>query len=333
MTTFQDCSVGIAKESTYGTAVTVTRWFEFLTESLDYAKNVVQGQGLRVGSTVPRSGRRVVPTSDGGGDVKLELTSKGLGLLWEQCMGSGASTVVPATSTYQQVFTFADVMPAATWQKGLPRTDGTVDAYTFKGGVVESFEVTFGQGVAEVAVTVDAREVVTDVAYASPSYVSDPNLFHFANGSVSTGTLTEPTATALASSVTALGNVRSGTIKVTHGLGSERYNYGGGGLKSKPNVGKREISGTLTVEYDSTTFRDAVLNDTGMVLLVEFTGGALDSGDETLQFVLPEIRLDGKLPAANEGELITIDLEFQAFDDLTASEPMWVVARTADTAL
>lgn len=332
MTTFQDCSVGIAKESTYGTGVTVTRFLEFLTESFDYNKNIVQGKGLRVGSTVARSARRVVTTSDAGGDFSMECVSKGMGLLWEQCMGTGSSNVISG-SDYQQVFTFADTMPSATWQKGLPRVDGTVDAYTFTGGKVDSFEFTFGEEIATLSVTVDAQDVTTGTAYATPSYASSPNLFHFANGSLYTGSLTEPTTNSLASAATELANVRSGTVKVSHSLGADRYNFGASGLKASPNVGLREITGTLTVEYDSTTFREAVLNETEMVLIVQYEAGALGSATETLQVVLPAIKVDGKLPMANEGELITQELEFKALDNLSATEPMWVVCRTADSAL
>ena len=333
MTTFQDCSLGLSKESTYGTSVTPARFLEFTSETFDYAKNVVQGEGLRVGSRVNRSGRRVVTTSDAGGDFEMECLSKGMGLVWEQCMGTGTSTLVSA-STYQQVFTLADTMPSATWQKGIPRYDGTVDPYTFTGGMVDSFELEFGNGeIAKLKATVDARDVTTATAYATPSYSSAANLFHFANGSLSTGTVTAPTTTTLASSVTSLGNVRSGNIKVAHNLGTSRYNYGAAGKKAKPATGRRDITGTLTVEFDSTTFADAVLAETPMSLVLTFSAGVLGVGNETLQVVLSEIKLDGKLPTTNGGDEVTVDLEFTALDNLTATQPMWVVTRTADTAL
>ena len=333
MTTFQDCSIGLSKESTYGTAVTVARFLEFIDESLDYSKNVVQGEGLRVGSRVARSARRVVTTSDAGGDLSMECLSKGMGLVWEQCMGTGVSTLVSG-STYQQVFTFADTMPSATWQKGIPRFDGTVDPYTFTGAKVDSFELEFGNAeIAKLKMTLDAKDVTTATAYATPSYAAGANLFHFANGSLSTGTVTAPTMTVLASSVTALANVRAGNIKVSHNLGAERFNFGGAGKKANPATGLREITGSLTVEYDSATFRDAVLADTPMSLVLTFTAGALGVGNETLQVVLSEIKLDGKLPASNGGKEITVELGFTALDNLTAAQPMWIVTRTADTAL
>src|SRR5690242_4154169 len=115
----QDASVTFVNESTYNTPVTTTRALEFLDESVTYNKNIKQGQGLRVGGRVARSARRVIPTSDAGGDISLECTSKGMGLLWQLCVGSGTSTVVSG-STYQQVFTLADTPPSATFQIGLP---------------------------------------------------------------------------------------------------------------------------------------------------------------------------------------------------------------------
>lgn len=333
MTTFQDCSVGVAKESTYGTAVTVARFVEFTEETFDYSKNVVQGAGLRVGSRVARSGRRVVTTSEAGGDLTFECLSKGQGLLWEAMMGAGTSTLVSG-ATYQQVFTLADVPPSLTIQKGIPRVDGTVDPYTFTGSQCDSFEFSFGNAeIATVTSTWNCKDVTTATAYAAPSYASSANLYHFANGSITTGTVTAPTATALASSVTSVANVRSGTISVNHNPANDRYNFGASGKKAKPTVGLREITGTLEVEYDSATFRDAVLNETPMSLVVTFTAGSLGVGLETLQIAVPELKLDGKLPTSNGGELITVGLEFTVLDNLTAAQPLWIVTRTADTAL
>jgi hypothetical protein len=98
-------------------------------------------------------------------------------------------------------------------------------------------------------------------------------------------------------------------------------------------VGLRSISGKVDVEYDSTTFRDAVLNDTPMMLIVNYTGGALSTGVEQLQIVLPEIKFDNELAKTNGTDLITQSMSFQVLDNLTAAQPIWVVCRTSDAAL
>jgi hypothetical protein len=333
MATTQDASIGVGTETTYKTGVTVNRWFEYLDESLDWAKNIKQGKGLRVGGRVARSGRRVIPTAEGGGDFSLECTSKGMGLLWSYLLGSGTSTLVGGT-TYQQVFTLADTLPSFTLQKGMPELGGTVDAYTYLGCTADSFEIDLvNADIATVKATIDAADLTTATAYAPPSYPAAPNLFQFANATLYAGTLTPPTATALASGTTPIANVRGGTVALSHNTKQDRYNFGGGGRKAKPTVGLRTISGKLDAEYDSITFRDAVLNDTPMPLIFTYTAGALSTGVETMQIILPEVKFDSEMPKTNGTDLVMQSMAYQALDNLTATQPIWVVIRTSDTAL
>lgn len=333
MTTSADSSVGFATESTYGTGVTPTRWFEYVSESLNWNKSVQQGAGLRVGSRVARSNRRVVTTADASGDVEVELFSKGLGLFLSACMGAGASTVVSG-STYQQVFTLADALPSLTVQKGLPRADGTVDPYTFTGAVVSQFELAFeNDGIAKLKASLDAKDVSTATAYAAPSYPVGGNLFHFAGAAIYSGAFTAPTSTALASCATQLASVRSASVSVNNNITKDRFNFGGSGRKDKPTVGLREIAGDLEVEYSGTSFRDAFLNETPMSLVITLTAGPLSSGNETFQVAIPEIKIDKDLPQADGSSMIKTGIGFTVLDNLTAAQPIWVVTRTSDAAL
>lgn len=327
MTTPQDCSVGLGVESVYGTAVARTRWFEFLDESFNFVKNVKQGVGLRVGSRVARSGRRVVASAEGSGDLTIEAVTKGLGLLWQLGLGSGTSTLVSA-GLYQQVFTLGDVMPSATIQKGIPRADGTVDAYTFTGCMVESLTIDCPNADnVKVKTSWNARDMTTATAYTAPSYATGPSVFTFAHGAVYSGALTAPTATALGSAATPVASIRSGSITIKHNLKTDRYNCGGGGRKEKPFAGVREISGSMVAEYADTAFRDAIVNDTSMTLVKTFTSGA-----DVLQVVIPDVRFDGDTVKASL-DLAMQELKWTGLDGLTAAQPIWIVCRTADTAL
>lgn len=335
MTTTQDVSLGIFKESTYKTFGAATRWAEIVgDETIGWDKNIKQGQGLRVGKRVARSARRVVPTAAGGGDFNIECASKGMGLFWEGALGSGTSTLVSG-STYQQVFTLGDTPPSWSLQKGVPQLGGTVDPYSYLGAMVGGFQITCPNGdIAVLKLSMDIGDISTAQAYGAPSYAAEPvNLFHFAFGSISTGTLTAPTATALASAATPLASIRSFNLSVNNNLTGDRYNFGGGGRKDKPTVGLRDIAGQLVAEYASTTFRDLVLNDTAMSLVLTFTAGALSTGTETLQIVLPEVKFDNELAKANGANLINQSMNFAVLDNLTAAQPIWIVTRTADTAL
>lgn len=334
MTTSQDCSIGIGAEVTFKTGVTPTRWFEFEDESIDWDKSVKQSTALRVGSRVARAARRAVVTGQGKGDVVVPAISKGMGLLWESCLGSMVSTLVSGT-TYQQVGTFADVLPSRTVQKGIVEVGGTVDPYTYTGCTVDSWELDFPNAdYVKLKTSWDCADVTTATAYAAPSYPAAANLFHFAGGSVYSGTLTAPTSSALASAATALADVRGGSISCKNSIAGNRFNLGGAGRKSRQVVqGLREITGKVDVEYDNTTFRDAVIADTGMALVLTWTAAALSTGLETLQVVLPEVRFNGELPKAKDGDLVMQSLSFDVLDNLSAAQPLWVVMRTSDAAI
>lgn len=333
----QDSSVGLKVESTFGTPVTVDRWVEFTDESFAYEKVTKQGAGIRVGSRVARSGRRVVTQTSGSGDLSVELCSKGLGTLLTACMGTGSSALVSG-STYQQLFTLSTAVapPSYTVQKGVISSDGTVNPHTFNGGVVESFEISAGNG--EIATLKSSwvfRDMLTATAYATPSYASSPSLFHFAQGAVTLGgTVTAPTSTALASGGTSVATVRDFSLSVDNKLTTDRYNYGGSGKMATPTYGLREVTGKMTLEYDANTIRDAYIADTALAATMTFTSSeSLSSGSATFQIVLPEIKLNGEVPKANGTDLVTVDVEFDVLDNLTASQPLWLVVRTADTAL
>ncbi len=338
MPTPQDCSIGYSPEVTYKTFVAPARWVEFTEESLQWEKNIVQGAGLRVGARVPRAGRRFVPTAAGSGDFTVELAAKGMGSLWKAALGSSTSTIVGATTAYQQNHTLGDAPDSLTVQKGVVNAAGTVDAFTFLGCMVNSCSIDIPNGeIATATFSLDAGDITTAQAYVTPSYPAAPlNLFSFKDASISLGgTLTMPTTTALASMAAPVAaSVRSFNVEINNNLQNERYNFGGGGRKSKPLVGMREITGSMTLEYDGTTFRDAFLNDTDMTCLVNLTGTTLagTARPEQLQIVIPCLRFDGTLPEAAEGDMITVDMDFAVLDNTTQT-PITITQTTVDTAL
>lgn len=338
MATTQDVQLGIVPESTYGTAVTVTRFLEPIDESLKYNKTTVQGKGVRTGSRVARSPRRVITRTDASGDFTVEALSKSHGTLWQACLGTGTSTLVSGT-TFQQNFTPTTtnaVMPSMTVQKGVVASDGTVYAHTFAGMCVNEWEFTAPQAdIATLKVSWDGRSMATATALATASFVTSPSIFHFAQAATTLGgVVTVPTATALASGGTSVTNIRSFSLKCSNNLTTDRFTFGLAGLKSQPTVGLRDITGSMTIEYTDNTVRDAFIADTELAFTATFTSTeALSTGTATLQIVCPAIRLDGDLPDANGTDLVTVDVPFTVLDNLVAASPLYVVIRTADTAL
>lgn len=347
MATFQDCSIGFtgatSGESAYKTYTTVSRWVEFNDESLDWKKNVKQGKGLRVGGRVARTGRRQVPTAAGDGDFTMEIVNKGMGLLWQAAMGSATSTIIAATTAYQQNFTLGDAPPSLSIQKGIPQVgQGSPDAYTFLGCMVDSFELTIpANDIPTVKFNFDIGDINTSAgggtAYASPTMPTA--LTNFSGAQVTAtlgGTLTVPTTTAKASIASGVAaGVRNFSLTVNNNLATDRYNFGASGRKAKPTVGLRTITGKMTVEYDSTTWSQNFLNDTSFPVIVDISGAQIGTSgrNEGLQIVLPDVRIDASLPNANQGGLVSVDYTFTVTDNLTAAQPIYLVASTADTAL
>lgn len=330
-----DSSIGFAKETTHKTYVAPTRHYEFLSESLKWNKNPKSGRGIRTGSRVARASRRVVPTSEGGGDFSTEVMTTGMGRLWEAGFGQGTSTQVGAGPAYQQVFTFADSLPSYTIQKGVVRASGTVDAYSYLGCVSSGFEIDSPNGeIITAKFSWDAADLTTAQSYVTPSYPTGGNVMHFGQVTAAIGgTITAPTASALASSAGALTVcVRDFNIQVNSNLDGKRFCYGGGGRKGQQVAMTRAITGKFTAEYNGTELRDAFLNDTNLSVLITATGEAVGAANAVFQVVLPVTRLNGDLPEANADGVVTVDHSFEVFDGLV-QQPMTLVCVTADTAL
>lgn len=339
MTTQLDYAVGIGKESTYGTAVTPNRFFE--TEGkLKGGPETTQGSGWRPSKRVNRASRNTVSRVSVSGDTELEATTSGLGFLLNAALGASSSALA-VTGVYQQLHTLraTDPVDSFTIQEQIPLLGGgAVQPLTFTGCVVDSIEFDVKEGAAvKVKLSWMGRDVATNITAAAASYPTGDDLFTFVGGSIGlSGTLTEPTSTAKASlSGSPAANIRDVNIKVANGLDTNGYNLGGAGKRSRRNaVGKAPVTGKLTAEYDSNVLRDAYLAQTLLPLVLTFLGPTPIVAGEypTLQIVLPAIRLKGELPTTNGGDVVTQSIDFEAFD-ATASQPIWVVYRTADTAI
>jgi hypothetical protein len=343
MPALSDVSLGIGTESTWNTGVTPTRWYEITSDGLDFNvnKNVVQGAGMRVGSVVSREARRVIPTLDASGTMKMEVTTRGMGLLLEACLGTSVSTLVSGT-TYQQnhsISASATTLPPRTLQTGVVDTTGTTNAVTYTGGAVSEFTFSLDNaGMAMLEVTWDFGNYTTVTAYTTPTYTASNNLFHFGHGATASmgigGTFTAPTTTVLASTTTSVTNVRSFSITVNNNLAADRFNLGGAGRKSRQLAGDRTITGSIEAEYDANTLRDLFLNDTSVPVVLTLTSTeALSVGFAQFQVAAPAVRFNGETPKGSAGEIVTLSADFDVLDNLTAAQPLWISTRTADSAL
>lgn len=338
MVTQLDFTVGAARETVYGTPVTVTRFVESEAK-MKFDVKTETGKGMRPGKPVNRTRRNYVSRYEGSGEIACDASTRGLGFWLNAIMHSVTNTVIGATAAYQQNHTIGltDPIPTLTIQEVLP-TLGGVNSYphTFTGCALDSLELSAKEGgTVELKFGVVARDLVTNIAAAGASYPADGDLFTFVGGSVVTGgTLTEPTTTALASlSGQPAANIGDVSVSIKRNLDSDGWNLGGQGKRSRPPVlGKTEITGKITAEYTDNSLRDAYLAQAAFPLVLTFLGPQIATGVQAaLQVVLPSIRLKGEVPTSDGGKPIKQSVDFEGFDNGTASQPVWIIYRTLDT--
>jgi len=294
--------LGIATETTFNTPVTVSTFYEFTNESINYNKNISVGLGLRAGGQVARSGRRVVTTSDATGDINLDLPTKGLGLLLSYAMGGTVQT----SGTY----TLGDVYGKSfTAQVGVPQYGGTVTPKTIAGCKISSWEISAAQSaIATGRFTIDGASFTTSTSLATASFPSNNSVFHFAQGAI----------TVDGSSVA---NIKDFTLSVDNVLKTDRFNLGSAGIKAEQIInGFRAITGSLTAEFTDTTLLAKFLADTSAALVLTFSGPS----SSVLSITLPAVKFDGEAPQVGGPEVIDINFTFQAYDNGT-DQPLTIV--------
>ena len=339
-----DVQLGIKKQTNFTTPATVDQFPEFVSETLDRQVTFIQSKGLRAGSRVARSARRLVASDGAGGGVVLEAPLKGLGVWLEAAFGTVSNTAVPSASgAFQQVHTPSTGDPINTYtiQKGIPvQGAAAASPMTFNGAWCKS--ITFDAKAGEVlTVTTDwgAKEVVTNTALAPASYPTGNDVFTYCHGAITLGgTLTKPSTTALASTTgTAAANVVDFSLTFDQGLDDGGRTLGGACKVSRvPLLGMASISGTMTVEYADNVLRDAYLAQTDLALVLNFqhttTIGTGTPVPAYLQIVVPVIRLDGELPKVDGSTPVKMSMGFTGLDGLaSATSPIYVVYRTTDT--
>jgi hypothetical protein len=239
-------------------------------------------------------------------------------------------------ATYQQLCTSvltATYRSSYTCQFGIPRTDGTVDAYTYAGCVPTAFEIDAPErGIPTISVSWWAQSLATATALATASYASSPTTYSdsaSAAGTTFGGTITAPTSTALASGGTASSNIRSWTLSVDLGV-NERPALGSW---QRPTFGAPSATLKVVQDYDATTTRALQISQGATSFTGYYTGANLSAGTEGFYVVIPTMKLDdGALGQLTAGEGSVPDVTFTVLDNLTDAA-WYMVSRTSDTAL
>lgn len=341
--------VGTVAESTYGTPVTTTHFYEFLSESLTFNPNWLDGMGLKSGQAYKRASRTVQSRFDVNGDIVMEHTSgeaanavaDSMGHWWKFAIGSTLTTPTLVLGTaYKQVHTNGSKAGLfQTVQVGRPQISGiTVQPFTYTGLKITDWEFSCNDNqIAQLKVTCNARNELTSTGLAAASYPTPNGLFSFANASTMTlgGTASTSAGETTISGASSLQSLVNGiTITGSTPMKVDRYGLGNAGLKGEPIENAIPvITGTLSTEFFSRTeLYDVFKASTAQPLQIAFTkfdsagndanGVASGPNPFLLSFILPSVRF--KTAAVNVGgpDVIPQSVGFEAYDDGSGTNPV-----------
>jgi len=256
-----DHQLGVVAETTYGTAVTVTRFFEYESENIEETYGRTEGDPLRVGSGFVREDRFTPYFSGAAGTIQMTALTKGFGFWLEHMMGGVATTGPEETSVYTHTGSEDELYGKSfTCQVNRPfHPSGTNQAFTYSGGKVSKWTLSNSiDGDLLLDLDVDFQKVATDVALATASYPTGMEPFSWVGGYVTIGGSNY--------------DVTEFSLEVDNGLDVDRRQIRANALKKEPTASRREGSFSLSADFDSLTQRNRAAADTRAGALAAVTG-------------------------------------------------------------
>lgn len=319
--------LGVKAETTYGTAVTVDRFFEFDSESIAVEVGRVESSGIRAGLRAMRADRRVPYVMGASGSVQFSVLSKGFGFWLAQSLGTVGTTGPVETTVYTHTGTVGTMTgDSFTAQVGIPQAGGaTITPKTVSGGKVKSFELSCAAGEPlSFSADLDFRDLNHSTSLATASYPTSTELLTFIGGSVTVG------GTAV--------DVRSFSVKVDNGLAIDRRFIRSSVLKKEPvEASHRKIDVELGLDFESTTHQDRVLAATaaGAQAAVVLTCAGLSTIGSTLKpqltITLPVVMFDGDTPTIGGPDLVSESIKGMALQNTAGDSPISIAYQTVDT--
>lgn len=315
---------GMVNEVTYGTPVTVTRFFEVVSDSLkpDYGR--IESKGIRAGTGVQRSGTWQPYVLGGGGDITIEVPTKGWGY-WLQHILGGVATTGPVTSRYTHTGTLG-TPGKFTWQRDAPFFASDTDQpMTFQGCKITSWELSNSVGgFLLVKLSVDCEDMDTSTSLATASYPSGIELMSFVGGTVTVA------GTAF--------NVTDIKLGVDLGLKTDRRYIRGAAQKLEPlRVGMPQLTWSMTADFDSLTQVNRVASATAAGAMATIVAAWQGPTVIPATAVFPDLtatiqnaRFDQGFPDVSGPIALQQQLKGVGLDD-TSVAPISVVYRSADS--
>lgn len=321
-----DGQMGFAQETTWGTAVTPTRFIEFNSENINYTPTFLEPTGLKVGTKFKRAGRVSVSRTAVSGDFSFDVATLGMGLFVKNMLGSTvtAPTQIGTSTAYKQVHTPGDFRSMGlTCQIGRPEpSTGTVRPFTYAGLKVTGWGFDLKDNATpNLKLTVDGRSEDTTTALTTASFLAGAGVYTFAQSSLKLG----GTASTASGETTISGGAAATTIINEFSLSGktamkvDRYGLGNAGLKAEQlENGMPTITGKLAAEFNKAEFYDVYKANTTTAMQFDLTGPAIAGGNNYLfSIILPAVKLKGVTPNVSGPDIVQMAPTFEVYSDET----------------
>lgn len=320
--------IGFGAETTVGTAATVTRFYEFLSESIKFEPTWLESEGLKAGQAYKRAARTVQSRFTVSGDVAMEYVDRGgMGLLWRHGLGSQTTTgtQIGTTGAYQQVHTAGSKAAIGlTGQVGRPQTNATVKPFTYSGLKIPSWEFSVSDGeIAQLKLTFDGWNLSTAISLTTASYDAAATPFTFADASTFTlgGTVsTTAGLTSVSGGVAVVTVVKGFTLSGESPMAVERFGLGNLGIKKEQiENGIPTITGSLDAEFaDQAELYDVFKSNTSKALQLDLAHGTAGIGQPfRLSLIMPSVKFKMADVAVDGPDIVGQSVDFEAYDDGT----------------
>lgn len=309
--------LGMKAESTYGTAVTVDRWFEFTKESIVPVYEDIDSQAIGRGRVLgaDRTKRVVVGYT---GDIEFEITNKNFGLIFQHMLGQNT-----VTGTSEKLHTcildaLAQQGKSMTVQIGRPSIDGTVRPFTYAGGKITKWELSAAIGEKLMLTTTwDFKSLATGTALATPSYVASQEMYIFNELAVTYGGNTFHT--------------KSMKLGADPKLATDRR-FSSQAKKEPLASGMTDITGELEGEFEDLTVYNNTTAGTQAAMVFTFTLATLiDTNPFKIVITLPVAQMMTAEPKVESPEIVKLPLPFRVLDN-RSDAPITLAYHTSDTA-
>lgn len=300
-----DAQYGMAEESTYGTGVTVTRFYEILKDGYKQDVARLESKAIRTGVRVQRSDRYREGSKTVVGAPQFEVLNKSFGL-WFKHMFGGLATTGPVGTLYTHTFTPGALTTLSrTVQVGRPDLSGTVEPFTYEGCKVDTWELSSGVDEALVLSIGDVGEEEKSpvsspagAALATASYPSTAAMLIFVDGAITVGGVTTP--------------VKKFSLKGDNGIAKDRRFVGSQVIKNPLEAAKRMYTGELNCEFTDTVAYGRFIAGTEAALIITF---AVTISAVTFSLTITcNVRFDGETPNVEDEGILQEKIPFKCVD-------------------